>query len=368
MRTKDIHEFTFHVLSDKDIKSLKVLDLITRRGIISRTEISRVTGINIVSISNYIKKYIEKNLIEEKGFDVSTGGRKPELVELNKDNRFIGIEISKDHIYAVLTDIGLKVIGKMSKPRQAVGAVEVSAEVCALIEEMVAGQGGLQANALMAIGVGTRDHDYALISSEIRKKFNVDVFVADAASCAAFGEKELNQKIPPGDLLYLYSDLGYAVVVKETGERVSADDSKYLGPWNESLGVVRLAKSDIARGIGTSMVELAKAKTENITESTVAEAAVKNDELALSIIRSVGKGLGLRIAYLINLFNPKSVVLGGGVEKAGDLIFDPIKNMIGKLALKDRSQNCVIIPDTLGEEAVSLGAAFLAAREIFIKA
>ena len=83
-------------LSEKDVKSLKILDLIIKKGIISRTEISKITGINIVSISNYIHKYIEHKLIIEKGFDVSTGGRKPELVELNtNDNRVIGVEIGK---------------------------------------------------------------------------------------------------------------------------------------------------------------------------------------------------------------------------------------------------------------------------------
>ena len=106
---------------------------------------------------------------------------------------------------------------------------------------------------------------------------------------------------------------------------------------------------------------------ENITEETVIEAARNNDEVALSIMRSVGMSLGLRIAYLVNLFSPKSIVIGGGIEKAGGLISEPIKKTVKKLSFKDRSSAVAIMPGILGDEAVSLGAASLAAREIFLK-
>lgn len=368
MKTKEIHQFTFHELSEKDLKSLKILDLITRKGIISRTEISKITGINIVSISNYIKRYIEEKLIMEKGFDVSTGGRKPELVELNKEeNRVIGVEIGKDAIRAVLTDIGLSIFSKAQMPKTGRNAKDVAAEICVLIEDILK-KAGLKDGGLRAIGVGTSAYDNECISKEIRSKFGVEVFVADEASCCAFGEKDINQKVPAGDLLYIYSDIGSGVVVKETGERVFRSDSKYLNPWNESLSAVNLAKSDVARGVGTSMVGLTRGNMENITTEIVTAAAMKNDEVALSIMRSVGVSLGLRIAYLVNLFNPKSVVVGGGIDRAGELILDPIKKTVKKLSLKDRADKVNIMPGSLGDEAVSLGAAFLAAREIFLKA
>ncbi|MFA6321393.1 MAG: ROK family protein [Candidatus Omnitrophota bacterium] len=368
MKTKEVHQFSFHELSEKDLKSLKVLDLITKKGIISRTEISKITGINIVSISNYINRYIEEKLIMENGFDVSTGGRKPELVELNKEeNRIIGIEIGKDLIRSVFTDIGLSVSSKMEMPKTGRSVKEITAELCVLIEGMLK-KAGITDGGLRTVGVGTSAYDNEYISKTLRERFGVEVFVADEVSCAAFGERDINKKIPSGDLLYIYSDIGYGIVVKDTGERISCSNSKYLCPWNESMGAVNLAKSDVARGVGTSMVELSGARMENITVDIITKAAMGNDEVALSIMRSVGVSLGLRIAYLVNLFNPKSVLIGGGIEQAGELILGPIKKTVKKLSFKDRSGEINIMPGSLGDEAVSLGAAFLAAREIFLKA
>ncbi|MDD5136807.1 MAG: ROK family transcriptional regulator [Candidatus Omnitrophica bacterium] len=367
MKTEGAYRFSFQKLCDKDIKSLKILELISKKGIISRTEIAKTTGINIVSISNYIKKYIDNKLIVEKGFDVSTGGRKPELVELNKENdRVIGVDIGHDVIRVVLADLGLSVIGKASSPKKGDGPKETLATTCDLIEEVIK-KAALTPDGLKAIGVGTDMDDYDFIAKEIKKKFSIETFVGDEPSCGAFGEKNLNKNMPVGDMVYIYSDIGSGVVVREDGNRIASDESRYLSPWKEGLGIISLAKGDVARGVGTAIVEIAKGKMENITKETVIEAAVSNDEVALSIMRSVGMSLGLRIAYLINLFAPQSVVIGGGVEIAGDLILGPIKKTVKKLSLKDHLAAMAIMPGILGEEAVSMGAAYLAAREMFLR-
>ena len=368
MKTEKEYKFKFEELSEKNIKSLKILELIIKKGIISRTEISKTSGINIVSISNYIHKYIEDKLVIEKGFDVSTGGRKPELVELNKnDNRIIGVEIGKNCIRTVLADIGLNVIERSYTPRLGKDAEGATQMACALIDGMIKKR-SLSPSGIRAIGIGTSIDDYESIGKIVEEKFGVETFIGDEPSCAAFSERSLNKKVFSGDMLYIYSDIGCGVVIREDGNRISRGESKYLSPWSEVFSILSLARSDVARGVGTSIVELAKGKMENITERIVAEAAKGNDEVALSIMRSIGMNLGLRIAYLINLFNPKSVVLGGGVEIAENLILEPIKKAVRKLVLKDRSGTVAIISGSLGEEAVSLGAASLAAREIFLEA
>ena len=50
-------------LSDKERKNFAILNTIRRRGPIARTEISKLTGFNIVTVSNYIDQYIKKGLV-----------------------------------------------------------------------------------------------------------------------------------------------------------------------------------------------------------------------------------------------------------------------------------------------------------------
>ena len=78
-----------------------------------------------------------------------------------------------------------------------------------------------------------------------------------------------------------------------------------------------------------------------------------------------GIGLGTRIAYLINLFNPEVVIIGGGVERAGELILGSVRKAVRKLAFEEAASKVRIIPSRLGEDAVAFGAVALVLREIF---
>jgi glucokinase len=129
-----------------------------------------------------------------------------------------------------------------------------------------------------------------------------------------------------------------------------------------------MAAHEIEKGIGTKIVACAKGDPKNITKEAVIEAALAADDLAVDIIHNAGMNLGIRAAYLVNLFNPEIIVVGGGVEKAGELILEPIRNTVKKLAFAEQAGIVKIMTSALGPDAVSLGAASLAVRELFLKA
>jgi glucokinase len=98
------------------------------------------------------------------------------------------------------------------------------------------------------------------------------------------------------------------------------------------------------------------------------EAARKKDGVATEIVSAAGTNLGIRVAYLVNIFNPDIVVIGGGVEKAGDIFMDAVKAAVKKYSFEEPADIVKIIPSMLEDNAVMLGAAALAAREVFIEA
>lgn len=366
--------FTHHILSDKEKKNLTILELIRKKGPISRSEIAKDTSINIVSISNYINDYIGKNIIIEKGFDVSSGGRRPELVEINSKGIYtIGLEIGVSNLIATMTDLGMNVLKKVKKPRTKGDEKEVAAESADLVQELIT-MSKVEQDKIKTIGLGMSEANFSSKIKIIKERFKIDAFIGSTAACAAFGEKRLNPQADVENLLYIYSDIGYGVIIKENiyfgaeEENTLANEYLYLKPWSSGLRIAETAKREITRGIGTKMVALAHGDTDNVTENVVIEAAKENDEIALYIIQNTGLNLGIRIAYLINLFDPEVVVIGGGIEKAGELVLDPIRKMAKKFAFRKQSDKVKVIAGALGEDAVSLGAAALAIREIFLKA
>jgi len=393
METKTEGLFHYRTLSDKERKNLAILELIRKSGPISRTEISRVTDINIVSISNYIKDYIDKKILIETGWDVSSGGRRPELVELNKKGMYVaGLDIGSSWAIAVVTDLSLGVSAKVKFAIQG-NTLETSAAAAinALEEAIKKSDAGKENIRAIGLGVAGASSKFYPLRNSIQKETGIETFMGSDAACAAFGEKRLNAAADDiEDLLYMYSDVGCGIIIRGdiylgaggsageiqiSREHISKEEeliffkgAQYLKPWAFDLGIAQMAKREIEKGIGTKIVACAKGDAKNITTDVVIEAARDNDELASDIIRNAGMNLGIRIAYLVNLFNPEIVIVGGGIEKAQDIILEPIRKTVKKLAFSQQADMVKIITSALGEDSVSMGAASLAIREIFLKA
>ncbi len=392
MDTKPDGLFHYRSLSDKERKNLAILELIRKKGAISRTEISKVTDINIVSVSNYIKEYIDKKILLETGWDISSGGRRPELVELNKSNIYvIGIDISSSAITAALTDLSIKALKSVRLPNTSDDIGSIAEKSIEALTEIIT-KSGVEKNNIRAIGMGITGSSsrFVPVRALIQEKTGVETFMGSDASCAAYGEKKLNPEANVEDLLYMYSDIGCGIIIRGdiyfgaggsageiqiSREHISKEEeliffkgAQYLRPWGMDFGITQMAMHEIEKGVGTKIVAHAKGDIKNITKEAVIDAAKDNDDLAIDIIRNAGMNLGIRIAYLVNLFNPEAVVIGGGVEKAGELILEPIKNVVRKLAFTEQADMVRITTSALGENAVSMGAASLAMREIFLKA
>lgn len=400
--------FTYHILQDRERKNLAILELIRKRGPISKAEISRLLGYNIVSITNYVDYYIEKRIILEVGLDVSSGGRRPELLELNaRGGNIVGVNIGPETITAVVTDLKITPLSAASSARPSESLETLIPEAIKVIDEAIK-KSRVDPRNIKNIGIGFSGivdyasgtlHDtdpargrtktsFLKFVSSISDKFGLPVYIGNDASCAAFGEKTLSPGADVDNLVYLYSDVGCGMIVHGevypgasgcAGEtqlvfaNLPKDDKKgpkeytYLRPLGVDLGIVSEAQAVVEKGGAPELSGLVKGDAKRITKEMVVEAAKKGDKTARDLVACAGRHLGVRIAYMVNLFNPEVVVIGGGVEKAGDVFMDEVKAAVKKLAFEEHASMAKIMPSLLEEKAVVLGAAALAAREVFIQ-
>ena len=235
MAIKKEGAFTYHVSQDRQRKNLSILELVRKKGPISRADVSRMLGLNIVSVSNYLDFYINKKTILEVGYDVSSGGRRPELLELNAKSAYIvGVDIGPDNMKAVVTDLQVNVVSSAYAPRPNVSVEELPGYVAKVIEEAI-DKSKLDKIALKNIGIGTSGivdyvtgtiHDTDPVRGRsktnllrfckaIEQKFYMPVYIGNDASCAAFGEKTLNHTADVENMLYIYSDVGLGIIVQD---------------------------------------------------------------------------------------------------------------------------------------------------------
>ena len=104
-----------------------------------------------------------------------------------------------------------------------------------------------------------------------------------------------------------------------------------------------------------------------LTLSTVLDAAEEKDELAEDLIKRSALALGVRTAYLVNIFDINLVILGGGTQKKEGRFIDYVRESAEKFLSEDKVKKTKIIPGILGDEASSIGAALLCRRELFME-
>ena len=102
-----------------------------------------------------------------------------------------------------------------------------------------------------------------------------------------------------------------------------------------------------------------------LTAKLVSDAAESGNQLALAAYERAGKYIGLAIADLLHIFNVPRIIIGGGVSRAGDILFDPIRKSVNEFVISDVFlQNLEILPAALGDDSGLMGALVLS-REIF---
>jgi glucokinase len=98
----------------------------------------------------------------------------------------------------------------------------------------------------------------------------------------------------------------------------------------------------------------------------LAVAANAGDPLAKQLWEDIGLKLGVGLINAIWLLNPDRIVLGGGVAKCGDLLFQPIWRTIESRCERTFWEKLEIVPATLGNDAGIIGAAALPLESEFV--
>jgi glucokinase len=131
-------------------------------------------------------------------------------------------------------------------------------------------------------------------------------------------------------------------------------DSRKAEPGADSG---RLARATLA-GPGAATLTA----TAPVTAADIAESAREGNEIALAAFDRAGRALAAGIAATAMLADIRAAVIGGGVAKAGDVLFDPLRRHLTRYASLPFTQGLDILPATLGGDAGLIGAAALAAQ------
>ncbi len=248
---------------------------------------------------------------------------------------------------------------------------------------------------LLGIGIGAANGNYfsgcienaanlpwkglVKIVEAFENQFGVPVFLTNDANAAAIGEMVyggakgmtdfieitlgtgLGSGIVTGGKM-LYGHDGFAgecghVIVERGGRDCGCGRKGCLETYVSATGVVRTATELLAKRNIDS--ELRSIPNSELTALKVSQAASRGDAIAKEVFEFTGEMLGRALADFVAITSPQAIFLFGGLAKAGEILFEPVRRSMEANMLNIFKNKTQVLPSQLGDDAAILGSAAL---------
>lgn len=368
-----------------------LLNLLWTEREISRADLSRRTGLSRSTISAIVNDLLETGLVRESHSGVSTGGRRPIMLEFQDEASFIvGLELGATHISCVLTDLRCKVRACWSASVPGREQPVVALEKMVTAVRSVLDAGSVDLSQVLGIGVAVPSpvdsnrpgellpllvpkwQGYN-IETHLEAAFSRPVFVDNDANLGALAELWWTAGPAVRNLAYIKvaTGIGAGLII---GGRVFRGSSGIAGEIGHTAIDASGARCEcglngcLTTFIGTNFLLQSAADYARSSGSSrpvpksldeLVDAALAGEPIAAELIRYTGQRLGIGVANMLNLLNPDTVVLGGGITRAGDLLVDAVRKTVGQMSLAESISHADIRVTALDEWGIAVGAATL---------
>ncbi len=388
----------------KQLNISAVLNVIKNNGGLSRADIAKLTGLTPASISNISKQLIESKYLVERGMGESSGGRPPIILELNPDARYvIGVNIGVGSIEVVVTDLGAKII---CRDEMLVLASKRSKELVIknlvkLINEVLMSS-NIDSEKVLGVGIamhGIVNTDNGIskyapyynwvnvnLKEELQSILKYPVFIDNDVRAMAIGEswfgsaKDINNFVminvsngvgagiiienkPYYGVDFSAGEIGH-IVVDVDGAKCNCGNYGCLETVVSNDSIVKKAIKAIKQGSNSLLINF-KENIEDLTIDDICKGASLNDDVSIYVLKEAARYLGMGISNLVNILNPRNVVVVGEIFEDTLYVIEALKEIVDKRSMRLPNKNIRITKSVLGKEAAVIGAATLVIKELF---
>ena len=218
-------------------------------------------------------------------------------------------------------------------------------------------------------------------AEDLGKHFlNVPVYITNDANAATIGEMVYGGAkgmkdfimitlgtgvgsgfVANGELIYGHD--GFAgefghVIVERGGRECGCGRKGCLETYTSAIGIKRTAFELLAKMNDAS--PLRDLSFNQVDSAMIAQFAAKGDAISKEAFRLTGQKLGYALADAVTITSPEAIFIFGGLAKAGDILFDPIKWYMEENMLMAFKNKVKVLPSELqNKNAAILGASAL---------
>jgi glucokinase len=186
----------------------------------------------------------------------------------------------------------------------------------------------------------------------------------DHICCLTLGTGVGGGVVIDGELLRgadgMAAELGH-IAVQADGPRCNCGSYGCLESYASATGILRMLAEERKQQRPSSIFQLPENR---ITTAMIYEHARKGDPLCNEVLRKAGKGLGVGLATLVNMFNPEILIMGGGIAAAWDLLVPPALETMHQRAFHAMAERVKVMPALMEDDAGIFGTAYIAWNQL----
>jgi predicted NBD/HSP70 family sugar kinase len=398
-----------------DMNRNLVVNMLRTHPTMSRADLVRATRLSGPTVSSIVADLTVRGLVEEIGQGVSSGGRPPSLLRLNdKANYVIGLKLMGHAISLVVTDLRAAVLYTQVTPLPERAAAtagptappahrEPEVVIAAIYEaiQTAISSSGVAPSRIIGVGVGVAGavdattgvcrfsntfnwHNVAL-AQPLSERLGLPVILENDANTLTAAEQwfGLGHGVDHFIVVVVGSGIGAGIVVNgqlHRGAQGAAGEFGHIqlgdgGPpctcgrngcveaWASDRAILRDIHAAISQGTPTSLSGTGAGG--ELTIAQVGAAAHAGDELSREVLSRAGDHLGRGVAAIVNVINPRLVVISGEGVPAGEWRFGPVRKTIATSAFAETNPEVVLVSEPVDGAKWARGAACVVLGETF---
>lgn len=277
----------------------------------------------------------------------------------------IGIDLGGTNIAAGLVDDDNRIIAKTSAPTLSDRPIaEVIDDIAGVCKRLVSGESMTMDN-IESIGIGcpgTIDHNNGTVvysnnirmenvrlREELQKRLGKPVSVENDANAAAMGEYAVNgggadsfvfitlgTGVGGGVIINgrIYrgfngagGELGHIIINTYGDEQCTCGNKGCWEAYASVTALIRQTKAAMRANPDSMMNEWAQ-KNNEVSGRTAFECAKAGDIAAQNVVSQYIKYVGAGLISVLNIFQPKLLLIGGGISKEGEYLLKPLREYV----------------------------------------
>ncbi|TCI24340.1 ROK family transcriptional regulator [Exiguobacterium sp. SH5S4] len=359
-----------------------ILRLIRLHQPVSRVELAKATNLTKPTISNIVNELKEEGLVNERELGVSSGGRRPIMLELAASDRFvIGIDATQRKLHGVVTNIHGELLDEAWHDERFDTNEEFIDAIVTLYIQLAGKTSGdviglgVSVHGMVEAGAGVvlfaprfHLHDIPL-KRELEARLKQNVFVENDVRTLALGELYFGEAIGIDEFFYVYAGYGIGGAYVHGGELIDGEHhiAGEIGHMRIMLDgpICSCGNRGCLEAVAGERAILNEVRElYDLTLDGMRDAVGTNPDVQ-KLYERAGEYVGIATLNMIHLLNPSRILLGGPLFNYAPQVVTNIQERVAQTALTmdARQTDIRVVPWNANHGA--LGAAALITNQLF---